>query len=63
MPTEIPENVEPDGTYMLSGKFINQILDCLRENKISIDDENSPLQIREVGPQGKVLGLDTTTCS
>src|SRR5437868_3253252 len=58
MPTDIPENVAEDGTYMLSGYFINQILDVLREQQLSIEDDNSPLQIREIGPGGTVLGID-----
>jgi hypothetical protein len=63
MPTEVPDKVDPKGTYMLSGEFINQILDWMNEHELSIDDEdNSPLRIREIGPQGTVLGLDTTEC-
>ena len=57
MPTEIPDNVDQEGTFLLSGSFINTILDFLREQRISVED-NSPLQISEIGPQGMILGFD-----
>ena len=63
MPASIPNNVDEAGTFLLSGKFINQILEALRENKIVIEDEKGPLQIRERSvSKGTVLGLDTDTC-
>jgi hypothetical protein len=62
MAAQIPDNVDEKGTYMLSGKFINQILGALRENQIRLAEESGPLQIRERGPQGTVLGLDTDVC-
>jgi len=61
MPAQIPENVDPKGTYMLSGVFINRILDCLRENVIVLD-QSGPLKIINKGPDGTKLGLDTDTC-
>lgn len=62
MPAKIPNNVDPAGTYMLSGVFINAILDCLRERTISFGQENGPVQVSEKGKLGTVLGVQTTTC-
>jgi hypothetical protein len=62
MAAPIPENVDPSGTYLLSGSLLNSILDALRESKIVIEDDSGPLQIKERGPQGTVLGLNTDTC-
>lgn len=57
----LPDNLDPKMTYMISGKFINDMLDEIRKNKIILD-ENSPIFISEVGPDGTRLALDTTTC-
>jgi len=62
MATAIPSNVDEQGTFLLSGKFINQILDWMRENTISVED-SSPIKLHEIPPNGKVLTLDTATCS
>jgi hypothetical protein len=59
----LPENVDPGATVMLSGSTFNAILDEIRRITIHIDDENSPLSIREQSVDGgTVLGIDTTTC-
>jgi len=61
MVTQIPNNVDEAGTYMLSGKFINQMLEWMRANTISVE-ESGPIKLTEAPPSGKVLSLDTTTC-
>ncbi len=62
MAAKIPDNVDPKGSYMLTGAFLNQILDCLREQRIFLADESGPLQIRERGPLGTAIALNTDTC-
>jgi len=62
MPAQIPNNVDPSGTYILSGTLLNSIFEALRENRILIEDDSGPLQIKDRGPQGTVLGLDTDVC-
>jgi hypothetical protein len=48
--------IDPKGTYFLSGGTLIEIRDAIRSSRLKVDDpDNASLKITEVGPDGTVL--------
>jgi hypothetical protein len=57
----LPSNVDPKSVILLKGDTFNQILDAIRRNRIQVED--GPLKIKQRGPTGTLLTLDTAPCT
>jgi len=56
-------DIDPKGTYFMKGNTLIEIRDAIRSLRLKIENsDNSPLVIREIGPTGTILALNTDTC-